>query len=761
MGPDQVRSGLALPAAPVTIHEDAFGIPRVEARSLTDAAFALGYLHGEQRLFQMDMQRRLGQGRLSELVGKRTVGADRFLRTLGLGRAAQRMYDALPDDERRIVDAYVEGVNLAIDRLPPPPEYALLGSRPAPWTAVDSLVWLEVMNLNLSGDFRSEALRARLDRAVGRELTDRLMPERPYPDDGPIIWRPPGRDDTPDTMPHVATAPAEADDGKTPAVRAVGSRRAPWADGLELALALVGEGIAVGSNNWVVHGDRTATGKPILASDPHLQVRIPGTWFLAEIDTPEVHAIGSTLPGLPGIVIGHNEHIAWGLTNGTVDVQDLFYERLDDPTQVQSRIERIRVRRGRDVELTVRETPRGPIVTDFVDGMDREVSLAWTVLRPGDRTVTAMLGVARARDWPSFLAALEHYDGAPQNFVYADVEGHIGYKLAGRIPLRTGRTGHRPARGWIPEDDWQGYVPFEQLPEIHDPPEGYIVTANNAPAPPTYPVDLGYYADAPYRAARIVALLGSATDWTVASTYALQMDVKSLQADEVLPFLRRLEPTDPEARRALEILAGWDGHMTVDAAAPAVYEAWLVAFTEALGRPHLGDLTSAWLAPRPTLIRRVLDGRDADLCIPDCAALAEHGLARAMQILRRELGNDPAAWRWGDAHPVVFHHPLAITPRLRRKLDVTLPAAGALWTVDVGGYPWSDPFVMTHLPSYRQVVDLGALDRSVWITTPGQSGLPHDVHYRDLAPRHQAGDPLPMHFGPADASVVRVRTLQR
>lgn len=790
-GPDAVVLSGDSPSFPVTVLEDEWGIPHLFARSEPDLAFALGWLHAEERMWQLETSRRVGEGTLSEILGRRTLKTDRFLRTIGFARAARSAWEAMPEQERLLLQAYADGVNSWIEATEELPfEYRLLRFTPEPWTPVHSLVLVKVMAWSLTGTARTDATWDLLVRELGQEQAGWLIPA--YPEDGPRILPPDQmrelRGYAPPRMSPLLPEPGiEPPADSAPDAAEPGGRR-PSLPGPAPDDLLAGLLPGVGSNSWVIDGSRTDTGGPILSNDPHLSVQVPSTWFLAELEAPGLHVIGATLPGLPGVVIGHNEHIAWGLTNSGVDVLDLYREELhpDDPLQVrrgdgweqlETITELIPVKgRGKPVKLEVRIGSNGPFVTELFGsrkGGD-ELALRWTALDPGDTTVVAMQGVMRARDWDSFLEALSLYVVPSQNVVYADRAGHIGWKVPGRIPVRAGWDGHGIGRGWAPEDAWQGWIPFEEQPQALDPLRGWIVTANNHPVPDDYPHHLGVRFAPPQRAERIVDLLEQGEGRDPAGHRRVQTDDLSLLALELLPTLLAVRPeTDLEAA-ALGLLADWDGSQAVDSGAAALFNAWQVEAGRLLVKDRLkGRLWGRLFALHPELLLRVFTADASPLCAhpggrgrpatADCGELSALALTRAARVLRKRQGADPSDWRWGDLHVLRWHHPLAITPPLKKRLDTVLPSAGGNATVNVGAWRYSAPFDNVHYPSYRQVVDLSDWSNSFWIHAPGQSGVSWRAHYRDLAEPFVAGEMLPMFFGrqAAEAAAVRRRQIRR
>ncbi len=767
-GPDQLPAASPWPVQPVEILEDAAGVPHIRAASAADALYAQGLLHAEERLFQMDLNRRVSLGRLSELLGKRTLETDRFIRTVGFNRAAQAALDALPPEERLLLDAYVAGVNASIDSLDTlPPEYRILGVRPEPWTALDSLAWTKSMAWLLSASGRDDSLWDALVAEFGPQQAGWFLPD--YPDDAPV------------TLPGDQMRELRGSSPPAAAPSKVGSRSGAQADVLAAFEQLLGKHEVVGSNAWVVHGSRTATDRPILANDPHLAVSEPSIWYLVHLECPEFDAIGTSFPGLPGVVIGHNRDIAWGFTNAPVDVMDLYRERLsEDGASVQREAgweplevvdEIISVRGGKDRVERVRISSRGPLVTEFFKGYDEEVALRWTALDDDDRALSAFFGLLQASDWDEFLEALRGFGSPPQNAVYADRSGHVGWKVPGRVPTREGFDGRGAGRGWVEAEAWGPYIPYAEMPQALDPQQGFIVTANNQVVPPDWVHWMGDRFASPHRAQRILGLIEEGAGRDLAGNRALQLDVVSAQVDDVLPLLRSLEPEDPLEQSVVATLANWDGSHDVESAAAVIYNAWLVEILELLGKDRLGELWSRWGGTHGTFLRGVFAGQAWPLCLrpagknepatSSCGELAALALTRITKDLKKRLGPDPTLWRWGDVHGVRFGHRLSITPHLKAKLDTHREAPGGSWTVNIGAFPHKSPFGQTWHASYRQIIDLSDWDNSLWVFAPGQSGVPWRAHYRDLVDPWIQGEMMPMSYSRAavDAAAVRTRTV--
>jgi penicillin G amidase len=739
--------------APIRIETDARGVPAIHASSIPDAMFGLGYVHARDRLWQMEFQRRTGSGRLAEILGERLVPADRFLRTVGFGRAANAARAVLSRETRGLLEAYARGVNAYLAADPARPvEFRLLRVSPEPWTPVDSLVWGKMMAWDLAANARDEIRRAGLVEALGAEKAAELLP---LAGSAPTIlaaenWEAPAA-----AKSRVSCLGSEVDWGRADR----GFDALGWLG--------LGAGESLGSNSWVLAGSRTVSGRPVLANDPHLKLRAPSTWYLAALDAPGLRAAGATLPGVPGIIIGHNDRIAWALTSLEPDVQDLFVEEVDPndssryrhrgawkPFAVRS--ETIRVRGGRDVSLTVRESVHGPIVTDALTGAERlgsAVALRWTGLDEDDRTGEAFLAIDRARGWEEFLAAARLLRVPAQNLLYADVEGHIGYTASGAMPIRPRGDGLLPVSG-AGEDDWTGTVPFDELPRVLDPRRGFLVAANNRVVP-SEPYPFGLHWAEPYRARRITQRIEEKPRLSGADVAAIQLDRRSLQAEDLVPLILDTAPADAASRDALARLSAWNRDMDPDSPGAAIYAAWFVE----LARMPEDELAVRNLPRRRTRSRFLVNALRAssawcdDVSTPrveTCADFKTSSLRDAVAFLRRRLGADASRWRWRDLHRArMAHDVFAGVPLLRRLFDLEAGHGGDGSTVDVGSFSQDGAFAMTEGASYRQVVDLADPWRARFVTTTGQSGNVFDRRYRDLLPLWGAGESFPLEAGRA------------
>ena len=717
--------------APVRIDRDAAGVPTINAASDNDAAFALGYVHAEDRLFQMDLQRHYAAGRLAEWFGPPALGSDRMMRTLGLARVAARQFAGLSEEVQAGLRAYAAGVNayLRDRRTALPPEYYLLRADPEPWRPEDTLLWGKLMAWQLAGNYRAELVRARVAARVKPEDLPVLYPA--YPDDAPIVLG--------QLAPALDKLPLDA------LIRQSGG----------------GEADPVrASNNWVVGGERSVSGRPLLANDPHLGFAAPDIWYLADIVTPRHRIVGGTIAGAPMVLIGHNEHIAWGFTNTGGDVSDLFLEKLDpaDPAKYLTpsgsqpfalRSETIAVRGEPAVPITVRSTRHGPVISDAVAGdvtafvaAGYVLALQATYLMDGDRTPQAFWEIDRATDWQSFQRALAKFDAPEQNAVYADTDGHIGFAAPARIPIRGKGDGWLPSPGWTGEYDWTGFIPFDRLPVSLDPASHAIVTANNKIVPDSYPYFLTRDWDLPFRAERIAAVLANAPQ-SLDSSSAIQLDDYSMMAQRLLPLMLDAPVTSSQAREAVQRLRGWNMRMERAKAEPLIFTAWLRELNRSLLAEKLGGTFEAYWGLHPDVILSILTahqdwcntGTNGDVVVV-CSEQLANSLERALAQLRESYGADMNGWRWGRAHPAEFRNPvLSRVPMLRQLVELSIPADGGADTVNRGDFNVRNsaaPYEDIHGPGLRMVIDMANPAAARFMVVPGQSGNPLSPHYGDL-----------------------------
>ena len=740
-------------SAQVEVQRDRYGIPHIYARSLEDAVFALGFVHAQDRLWQMEMNRRIAAGRMAEILGPGALETDRFLRTLGVRRVAEANLNRTEPETRKLLDAYAAGVNafLATDPVLPV-EFLLTGARPEAWTPVDSAAWIKMMAWDLSGNWRSELLRMRLAKTLPLPRIHEFV--APYPGEPP---------------PQIADlktlyAPLERE----------GVQLAEEATRL-LATAPGAQEGGLGSNNWVVSGSNSTTGKPLLANDPHLGLTAPPVWYFAHLSAPGVNVIGATLPGVPAIVLGRNDRIAWGFTNTGPDVQDLFIERLDssggyvtpDGPRAFTRIEEtIKVKGASDETLQVRISRHGPVISDVSKLAQSEtprgyaLAFSWTALAEDDRTLQAAHRIARARDWPEFLTAARDFHVPQQNMVFADVDGNIGFIAAGRVPLRKPENdlkGLAPAPGWDARYDWAGWIPFEELPQSYNPASGRLWSANEKITPPGYPHPISSEWQPPFRANRIAEMLQATPKHSIASFARMQSDVVSLPLRAALPRLLETKPRSEEARRALDLLRGWDGAMAAERPEPLIAWAWWREFTRALYGDELGDAFRAQWGPRAVFVSNVLarTGDHERWCddvrtpaVETCDEVLAVSLDKALADLRSRFGSEPSSWRWAAAHFARHEHrPFGRQPLLARVFDIRVPTAGDSYTVNAGRLDFFDdqqPFANRHAASLRAIYDLADPQRSVFIHSGGQSGNILSPHYDAFTEAWAKGEYVPM-----------------
>lgn len=720
---------------PVDIGFDGDGIPRIHAANEVDAAAALGFVHARDRLFQMDMMRRAASGRLSEIAGPVTLSFDRMMRTLGLRQRAAEAYPTLPAETRAMLEAYARGVNafIAARGRFSAPEFLFLGA-PEQWQPVDSLLWGETMALWLSFNWRTELSRLSLAGHVPQREIDELWPSPPgdgHPDAGPSQ--------------HAAAEVA----------RELARMLPRFPDPYTLP--------STASNEWAVDGRHSATGAPLLAGDPHLAFGFPSIWYLARIDTPQGVLAGATAPGVPFLVLGHNGHIAWTFTTTGADTQDIFvetpvggdeYQTPDGPRPFTVREERIKVRGEPDQILKVRETRHGPVISDLV-GSSQVLAVAMGNLAPGSGTAAAGLyALNHAQDADAAGKAAELITTPVQNLLVADKQ-RIALYVTGRVPIRRAGDGAAPVPG-DGSHDWTGWASGGQLPHYVAPASGWLVNANDRIAPPDFPVFLGRDWFGDWRAQRIRELLGRTDRLTPTDFARMQVDVRSTFARLLLPTLTAVPVTEDTARRAQALLRDWDGGMTVDAPQPLIFTAWTQYFYGAVLAKAGIDVKDG--GPVPEFVAYVLSPAGAHWCGGDCTALLQSSLADAISDLRKRFGDEPAQWRWGQAHPAVFAHPmLRPLPILGWLGTLTIPSPGDDTTIDRGG-PVYKQFQSVHGAEYRGVYDLADLDRSLFVVAPGQSGNLLSRHSRDFLARWRDGGTVTL--GPAaDTTAASIRLM--
>jgi penicillin amidase len=756
-------------SAPVEVVRDREGVPHLFAKTASDLYTALGFVHAQDRLWQMELQRRTGQGRLSEVFGERTLGADIFLRTIDLYGHAERSLGALPDEARAALEAYARGVNAFLTRplglLEPrlPPEFLLLRHQPEPWRPADSAVMAKLMALQLSMNINQEILRLALaaQGLTSAEIED-LMPLDAA--------------DAPPRLPEIAEL--------YPLKPAAPMRRAD-ASGLHDGLLdgaigdVIGDLIGTGaSNNWVVSGARTRSGKPLLANDPHLRLEAPSLWYLVHLalegpGTAVANAVGSSIPGAPLIVLGRGDHVAWGFTNTGPDVQDIFIEKVNPdnpreyltpqgwrPFETEEMTIPVKGSDARKVER--RRTRHGPVLPGFYRnlqgllGANHVAALQWTALSDDDTTIAAGLFDPSIRSVADYIERMRRFVVPMQSMVVADIDGKIGMIAPGRVPVRDPANkvaGRAPVPGWDQAYDWKGYLKFEDLPRVEDVNVGAIGTANARMVDPDYAHHLTYDWDPPFRQQRIKELVFDAGKHDRASMRAAQTDVLS-------PAIARLQPMMIAAAQAggsvdhavLDQLTVWDATMRADRPEPLIFTAWLREAVRAIYRDDLGEAFGRYFDYRAVALVRLLEGRATardwcdDRSTPEresCGAVLAGALNKALNGLQSGYGGDRSKWRWGTAHRAFSEHrPFGGVAMLAPYFNVEVPSAGGAYTLNRGKAEFGSepPFANRHAGAFRAIYDLADLDRSLFIQSTGQSGNPLSPFYQSFARRWAEGE---------------------
>jgi penicillin amidase len=730
----------------VEVYRDKWGVPHIYADNAEDLFFAQGYVTAQDRLWHMEFNRRVGSGTLSEVLGDATLDTDRFIRTLGWRRVAEQEAETLSGEARTTLEAYSAGVNAFMDSHLDslPLEFAILGFEPEPWTPADSISWGKVMAWDLGGNWEAELLRARLIETVGEEKAAELAP--PYPDTAPLI------------------VPPELGDY----ARLNGLSLLPSSAGLKELLAAGSPGL--GSNNWVVHGSKSATGQPLLANDMHLGLQIPSIWYEIHLVGGGFNVEGYSFPGVPGVIVGHNEHIAWGTTNLDPDVQDLYIERTSGahPYQYQYRdewldmetIEEVIEVSGQDpIVERVQLTRHGPIITPVVEGLDQAISFRWTALEP-NRMVDSLLMLDRASNWDEFREALDLWAVPSENFVYADVEGNIGYQAPGHIPVRIDRhTGLVPVPGWTGAYEWQGYIPFGELPSMLNPPTGFIVTANNKVVSDDYPYVLAYDFSLGHRAQRITDLLSEARTISIDDMQRIQADVYSIAAELFTPYTLDIEPEGFLQERALNELRDWDYRCDADSTGAAIFHVFYMklvgnTFGDELGDELLEEYLDAWTWHYLALEQMLEDDDNPwfdDVTTPELETrddIVLRSFVEALDYLGNRFGDVPHAWRWERLHGAIFlHQPLGesgipVLERIFNRGPVEIGGSGD--TINASHFDPQAPYSTIYGVSQRLIVDLSDFDNSLSTNTTGQSGLVFNRHYDDMISSWQAVEYRPL-----------------
>jgi penicillin G amidase len=749
-------------SGPVTVTRDQWGVPHIKASTDLDAFWAEGYVHAQDRLWQMELNRRTGAGRLSEILGDAALEQDKFLRTWGFYRAAQASEAALSDRTRAILAAYSAGVNAFISEGKLPLEFTLVGAKPEPWVPADSLVWAKMLAFDLASNWDDEVTNIETVKKIGLEGLNEIEPGV-RPGTSTIVR-------LEEFKGALKTDEVQASNAGLQA-NTLAALRHVAAIQKSLPTFAGPDRDTTGSNNWVVSGKLTTTGKPMLANDPHLRLSAPSLWYFADLETPNLHAIGASLPSVPGIVLGRNDRIAWGATNSAPDTQDLFvldvkdgaYATPNGPVKLESRDEIIKVKGGADIKWTVRSSAHGPVISDApvagikpADG--QAVALRYVSLEPGDTTLDAFLGFNYAKNWSDFLEAMRSYIAPMQNFVYADVDGNIGYFAPGKIPTRNwdGRLPASAAKG----ENWTGFVPFDQLPILQNPREGFIVTANNKMLPHQSAFEPSTYTDH-WRAQRIRERILSAGKISMDTMNDIQADTLSIIARELVPGLLELPAKSDAARRLQAVVRGWDLKASLRSTGTTAfafyYRELLRVLEDEIDKKYHN--VPLFITKAFTQGSKYCDDTRTKAVTETCAMFMSQALEKGSAALEAKLGSDPSAWQWERIHRTSFKAILGAAPVIGGLFERSIANNGSTFTVNVAGYN-QDTFIQTGGPSYRGLFDFANLDSSRYMHTLGQSGDAFSKHFDDFLPLWRDVQTIPMSRLEKDWGATEVQTIK-
>jgi penicillin amidase len=784
----------------VDVVRDAHGVPTVWADTPQDLFRVQGYLHAQDRFWEMDVRRHITAGRLSELFGASQLETDTFLRTMGWRRVAEQEVPLLTPQARSYYEAYAAGVNAYLHErsggglaLP----YAILGLQgvpgdPEPWTVADSLAWFKALAWDLRGNIREEIERSVLAATLPPERVDQLFPPFPYDRQQPILTERDVADareaDTAATAGDAATAGGDDTAAAVSQARHVLQEVGDLVDAVPRA---VGAGDGVGSNSWVVSPQRTASGQALLANDPHLAPSVPSVWTQVGLrcrqlsDACPFDVQGYSFSGVPGVIVGHNQRVAWGLTTTYADTMDLYLERVDGdsyltedgPEPLSLRSETVRVRGSDDVRITVRSTRHGPLVSDASDelaavgasapvagagagsrGDGYAVALRWASLQPG-RTGEAVFAIDSAGSWDEFRAATDLFDSPVQNVVYADADGNIGYQVNGLIPRRTGYDGHDPVPGWTGRYDWVGFLDVDQRPHVLNPAAGFLATANEAAVPADYPYVITTDPGPAYRGDRIRSLLAGNDRVDNAFSGVVATDTRSGLAEILVPRLLALPGLEGYYADGQQLLVGWDYTQPPDSAPAAYFNAvWqnllALTFHDDLPEDYWPSGGARWWEVVRALLEDTRDPFWDDVRTKEFTETRDQILLEAMRDARddctRALGKDPATWQWGRLHELALREGTlgdsGIGPVEALFNRGPYATGGGSSIVLANGWSAAAGFGVDNVPSMRMQVDFGDLDASRWVQLTGQSGHPFHPYYTDQTELWLAGDTLPMRW---------------
>lgn len=750
-------------SAPVTVTRDGHGVPTIEAATLEDLFFAQGYVTAQDRLWQMDLMRRYASGELSEILGAETLKLDREQRILGLRTAAKKSIEMTSASDRSHFEAYARGVNAYLgthgDRLPI--EFRILGYAPRPWSIADSVVIANEMVKDLNYHYFFDALaREKILAKLGPELTADLYVNRSWHDRPPTVMR----EDM--SQPDKNPSDDEDDDDEDAPDNSVTQRQSSPADSLE-------DLPVNGSNDWVVSGEHTVTGKPLLSNDMHLGHQMPNLWYEAHLRAGTLDVAGVTLPGMPYVIVGHNQRIAWGFTNVGPTVTDVYIENFNAQGEYQTpsgwvqpehRVEVIHVKGKPDVSVDVKITRHGPIITELVTGETRQLALRWTLY---DGLRIPFFDVNRAQNWQEFAKAFSEFDAPGQNVVYADVDGNIGYHATGKVPIRAAGDGSLPVSGADNAHEWISYIPFDKLPNIYNPSSGIVATANGRITPDDYPNSISMEWEAPWRTERIYHVLESGRKFSAADMLALENDIHSepdlFAAERLVYAVDHAAKPSARAKQAADLMRSWDGRMLASSAAPTIAENSLLQLRRLLLEPKLGSApaeshavdselyldrehnvlswkTYSWLQ-RSVWLENILLHRPKRW-LPQNYPNYDELLTAAVEaaVNERQAPKDLVSWRWGGFNAVYIQHPI-----LGRIPVIKYWSGPGLQDQSGSGYTVK-AVTRYHGPSERFTANLADLDQSTLNTVTGQGGNFLSPYYMDQWKAWYEGTTFPLPF---------------
>jgi len=733
----------------VTIIRDKWHVPHIYAENNQDMFFCQGYVHAQDRIWQMEINRRIGQGTLAEAFGKDALNTDRLTRTLGFNRLAEADLKLMNPEYRKFIEAYSDGINAWQNRNKLPIEFILTRITPEPWSILDILAWGRVMTWTLSHGWSGALTRQEIINKVGNDMAEEIGIY--YPDGTP------------------AEIPKGIDVNNLQVDEMFDSSKGPF-------LAKDMEGGGRGSNAWAIASEKSETGHPILCNDTHLVLNIPGIWYMNHLYSKEgYHCTGFTIPGLPGLLLGHNKHIAWGITLAYTDVEDIFIEKQDvtDPERYEYRGEMknydeikeiITVKGEADHVETIRKTIHGPLIGSVTEYSSQTITLCSKSLQP-NTIMDGFFDINQAENWDDFSAGIEKIKAPQLNIVYSDVDGNIGMYVSGRVPVRNKGGGDVPVPGWTGKYDWVSEISHDEMPHVLNPKCGYIISSNNKITGDDYPHYLGNSFMNGYRAARIEEKFCELEKIDFQLVQDLHMDIFSIPGKRIRDGLvAGLRTAKPKAQKLIDLFSDWDCNLDEESIGGTIYQVFLYTLVKNIVEPHLGSkLTEKYLGigEHPLLIPvNELLGHSTEAVIRifqnpnskwvpsgnSAINLIEKSLVESCHWLEQNMGYEPTDWKWGNIHKAEFHHSLSVKKPFDKVFNVgPFPIGGDTDTVHQSAYNPSTPFHSTSwCPSNRLIIDVGNWDASLAISPPGQSGILGSDHYDDMTSLWRTGDYIPM-----------------